>query len=179
MAEIYVPIDSSGIRKVIPEGEDILYSTMCKMIVDKGMGAAYTNLTTWTTHVLMTQSGFAMNIPNKKQATERKFIPWYEIKNLWPTGIWWGLRKHLDFIRDPNFETKMNFKKRRWEFPLRFIPFAIESRKNRIAEMEANPTKFKSKHIRSMKNMINNLDNELIKLRKKATKKIAKLDKKK
>jgi len=179
LAEIYVPIDYSYIRKVIPQGEDILYSTMCKMIIDEGFGPAYTKLTTWNTHVLMTKSGFAMNIPNKKQVTERKFIPWYEIKNLWPSGIRWGLRKHLDFIRDPNFETIKSFKKRRWEFPLRFIPFAIESRKNRIVEIKANPTKFKPKNIRSMKNMIYNLDNELKKLTKKATKKIAKLEKKK
>ncbi len=149
------------------------------MTIDKGFGPAYIDLTTWNTHVLMTKSGFAMSIPHKKQATEKKFIPWYKIQNLWPTGIWWGLKKHLRFIRDPIFETKKSFNYRRWVFPLKFIPFAIESRKNRIAEMEANPTKFKSKSIRKMKSRINSLNNELEKLTRRATKKITKMEKKK
>lgn len=178
MAEIYVPIDSSSARYVIPNGEDILYSTMCKMIIDKGFGPAYTNLTTWTTHVLMTKSGFAMNVAHKKQATETKFIPWYEIKNLLYTGIFWGGKEFLRFIRNPNFETKKNFKKRRRKFPLKFLPYVIKSRENRIAEMEANPTKFRPKDIRTMKSRINSLNNQLAKLQRKAVSKILKMEKK-
>ncbi len=151
------------------------------MIVNKGSEGIYLiNLTTWITHVLMTKSGFAMNIHQKYQVTERKFIPWYEIKYLNPVGIYWGLRsKRLEFIRDPNFETKNGFKNRKWEFPLKFIPIAIESRKNRIAEMEANPTKFKSRFIRKMKRRIYGLDIELDKYRKKANRKMTKMDKNK
>jgi len=56
MTNIHVPIDSSNITSLIPEGEDILYSTMCKVTLRLATGGKAAK---WNSHVLVSQSGFA------------------------------------------------------------------------------------------------------------------------
>lgn len=54
MSNIHVPIDTSNLSEIIPEGEDILYSTMCKV-----NAVGYNADSKWESHVLVSKSGFA------------------------------------------------------------------------------------------------------------------------
>ena len=54
MSNIYAPIDSSNLSELIPEGDDILNSTLCKVqVTSRSVGIK------WQCHVLVTTSGFA------------------------------------------------------------------------------------------------------------------------
>jgi len=62
MSEIYVPIDFSNVYSVIPAGEDILYSTLCR---GTSLSSTVTKLVRryWVAHVLITNKRLAFNIP--------------------------------------------------------------------------------------------------------------------
>lgn len=62
MSYIYVPVDTSNLTEIIPEGDDVLYSTMCK--------AVYGDFK-WQTHVLVSQSGFASFTRLEKYLTKK------------------------------------------------------------------------------------------------------------
>ncbi|MFX1493572.1 MAG: hypothetical protein ACFFBZ_04755 [Promethearchaeota archaeon] len=62
MAEIYVPIDYSNLKEILPVGDDIIYSTLCKAYhTDAG------SLIIWKTHLLMTEKGIAFSKPGEKK----------------------------------------------------------------------------------------------------------------
>lgn len=89
MSNIFIPIDSSDLRKAIPEGEDIIYSTLCK---GEGEAMFENKKWSWNSHLLMTQKGMYFTIPlnarfSKKQIAKLNpklevFAPWYNIGNV-------------------------------------------------------------------------------------------------
>ncbi|MFW9936389.1 MAG: hypothetical protein ACFFD5_01990 [Candidatus Thorarchaeota archaeon] len=89
MSNIYVPIDSSDLSKSIPEGEDIIYSSLCK---GEGTSVADNKKHFWNTHLLMTNKGLYFKIPldarySKKQIAKldpklEVFAPWYNISSI-------------------------------------------------------------------------------------------------
>ena len=67
MSEFQIPIASSDLRKVIPSGQDILCSTLCrgtaKRLLVGGVKGQKERTYTWITHVLITNEGIAVTIP--------------------------------------------------------------------------------------------------------------------
>jgi hypothetical protein len=56
LSNIFVPIEISNLSEIIPEGENILYSTIYKV---KVINATVGTMGKWKTHVLIKKSGFA------------------------------------------------------------------------------------------------------------------------
>lgn len=61
--DMYVPVDFSDLKEVIPIGDEIIYSTLCNAFIDfsyytEGIGFI-PRYKTWNTHVLFTNSGVA------------------------------------------------------------------------------------------------------------------------
>ena len=151
MADIYVPLDYSDVGSVIPQGEEVIYSTLCKAIVDRGFGAVYTNITKWVTHVLITTKGLACSVPQKKKPNISIYMPWYDIFHVWNDGIFVGsLKEMLVMTRDPNFESKENFKERRLKAGKIFLPILIAEKEKFLNSPEcSNLDKKKIKRLRS------------------------------
>lgn len=74
-AHIYVPINYSDLSKSIPEGEDIIYSTLANVHFLSGNREYISK----KTHVLMTKNGFVYYSLRKRKAPEPVYIKWWEI----------------------------------------------------------------------------------------------------
>lgn len=120
MSDLYVPIDYSNVSEVVPEGDDILYSTFCKVIRTTSGGTAKTK-----THAVITQSGIAFcSMTKKKNQSELTFLKWDELKKvrgymgstqlLWGRGAYRNVR--VGVLRDPEYESKDSFKDRQKKF---------------------------------------------------------------
>lgn len=138
MAEIYVPIDYSNLKEILPVGDDIIYSTLCKAYhTDAG------SLIIWKTHLLMTEKGIAFSKPGekKKDPPELIYIDWTKVVYVLKKGLRVNISLgypaskfdyemvDLNLKSDPNFESKDKFKKRLNEFPRKFIPYVLEKKK--------------------------------------------------
>ncbi|MFX1382093.1 MAG: hypothetical protein ACFFBP_06570 [Promethearchaeota archaeon] len=125
IVEIYVPLDVSNLREIIPEGEDIIYSTFCKGYNYIG-GTEYR----WLSHVLITENYVAFQEPDyysRKSPLKNKYVYWDEIQKVKKLGKLAGfmIDKHFGYTitRDERFETKEQFKKRLKEFVPKFKPY--------------------------------------------------------
>ena len=93
MSNIYVPIDSSDLSKAIPEGEDIIYSSLCR---GEGSFVSFDKKFYWDSHLLMTKKGLYFFVPldarfSKKQIAKldpkpEVFIPWHNVSNVVAIG---------------------------------------------------------------------------------------------
>jgi len=164
MTDIYVPLDYSELKSVIPPGEDILLSSLCKTTI-----SSFGTTTKYTSHVLLTPKHFAYTKPVKKKPAELILIPLYNVWMFAPGAVIiskmpvWSFR----FANDPNFETKVNFKERSKKFGYNFLPYLIDAKKDRITEMEANPEEYKEKKISKMKRQLITLEQAYGKNKKK------------
>lgn len=65
--EIYVPIESSQLTNLLPKGDEIVYSTLCRVYATFTLGIKsgkyVSNIHEWTSHVLLTKYGFAYSVP--------------------------------------------------------------------------------------------------------------------
>jgi len=127
MTDIYVPIDYSNLKAVIPPGEDIIYSTLCKA-KKSSTGMAGVTTTKWISHVLMTPKGIAFMEPRRKKSMKLKYFDWYKIRRISKTIIPITLKIFLKLEREPNFESKGDYNKRVNEFREKF-KVIIEKRK--------------------------------------------------
>lgn len=158
LSNIYVPIDSSEINDIIPEGEDIIYSTFFRAEVSLFATKQ------WGGHLLMTNKGVYLNVPvdltKKEQKREETFVPWYNImdpKNrlLTLTGIE-GLNAELSFtltiLSDSNRESEESYVDRIAKFSYFVNQIRIPIREKKAEELykmfEENP-KYKLKYYRS------------------------------
>ena len=64
--EVYVPIDNSDLKSIIPDTDDLLYSTECKGIYTIP-GGNRTLIVKWNTHVLLTSGGMAYTFYGRKK----------------------------------------------------------------------------------------------------------------
>lgn len=105
MSDFQIPIDSSDLGKVIPSGQDILYSTLCRgtarrLLMGYGKGVKVKERTyTWITHVLVTSEGIAVSIPLEVSHAKRK------LKDLKPQLNHYFTWEHAGLI-DPNIPQK-------------------------------------------------------------------------
>lgn len=135
MAEIYVPIDYSNVKDIIPLGEDVIYSTLSNALYvgDKPWW-------NWKTHLLITEKGIAFSVPAKKKKDPPQLI--YTdltcITSLLKDGLivdpskkYFAMRAlFLNVKSDPQFESKEEFLKRKNEFIKKFLPIVLEAKKN-------------------------------------------------
>lgn len=136
MAEIFVPINYSDVKDIIPLGEDIIYSTLCKAVyVGDNPWTRY-----WKTHLLITEKGIAFSIPGKKREDPPQLI--YDdftcITFVYPDGFsldnskkYFAMRGiFINIKSDSEFESKEKFEKRKSEFLKKFFPIVLEAKKN-------------------------------------------------
>jgi len=155
MTDIYVPIDYSDLKSVIPPGEDIIYSTLSQVNIRK-----FSAHEKWNSHVLLTKNHFAYTEPIKRKSPQSNILPLYELWLFAPNTIFITKLFAFRFVRDTN-ETKENFKIRSKEFGLKFLPYLLEAKKDRLKEMEADPGKFSENKVRKMKSQISTVEKAL------------------
>ena len=127
MTDIYVPIDYSNLKSVIPPGEDIIYSTLCKAKKGSAGLAGYTT-TKWLSHVLMTTKGIAFTVPHRKKPTKAFYTDWYSMKKFGKKGFVYKLKTYYRIVREPNFESNNEFRERSKNFLATINPI-IQSRR--------------------------------------------------
>lgn len=121
MADIYYPIDSSSgkvIKLIIPPGEEIIYSTLCK--VKYTTPPPFVTKHRYSSQVLLTNKGLAYINYVRKRCI---YFDWAQVRGIYfkkAIEIFAGLDLILE--RDPNFETKDGFKKRSKEFATKIKP---------------------------------------------------------
>jgi len=107
-------IDSSPAIDYIPLGEDIIYSSLCQAVQNLG-----SHTLKWFTHVLLTEKGFVYTT----HLGGVSYYDWSEVR-----GIYFSkfieVSSSLKFFlkREPKFETKEGFKKRKKEFGNKIKP---------------------------------------------------------
>lgn len=120
MVDIYIPIDSSPAKNIIPPGEEIIYSTLCKIV--QGSAPA-TTLRKWLSHVLLTNKGLVYTYPSNKAF----YHDWADVRGIYFNKFIEISQSFKLFLkRDPNFETKEGFKKRKKEFGNKIKPIMNE-----------------------------------------------------
>ena len=123
MVDIYYPIDSpSGnvLKNIIPPGEEIIYSTLCKIKFKTPPSYTTGVKERSVSHVLLTNKGLAYynNIYGRFL-----YFDWAQVRGIYlkkAIEIFAGL--DLILIRDDNFETEEDFKKRSKEFAKKIKP---------------------------------------------------------
>ena len=150
MANIFYPIDKSNLKDIIPIGQDIIYSTLCKGYAKEPISEKKYK---WSTHVLLTNEGAAFSIPLNVNYVKKElktipnpqsnhFITWCNITILKYQGLvsikggfivpWLynKIRLEIEFYleRDNKYESKESFKHRTDEFLDKFILIASKER---------------------------------------------------
>lgn len=121
MSNLYVPIDYSNVSEVVPDGDDILYSTLCKIYRSQVGGGTVK----WNSHVLITQSGCALIVPKRRKKMGLSFLKWIDLRKVRSTAsekllMRWGISAYakirLEVIREPEHESVEDFLKSRSTF---------------------------------------------------------------
>ncbi len=138
MTDIYIPIEATDLRKIIPGGEEILYS-------------AYFNGTTlfknkhysWASHILITPKGVAFQYPNvykRKNPIQNEYHAWYNFTLDEGTIL---LRHFSIFtfklMKIDKSETKNERKARNVEFLHKFEGYRFDSSMEHLEELRNNP----------------------------------------
>jgi len=144
MTDIYIPIDSSPAINYIPLGEDIIYSTLCQAVRNLG-----SHTQKWLSHVLLTEKGFVFTAPLDKVS----YYDWSEVRGIYFSKFIEVSSSFKFFLkREPKFETKEGFKKRKKEFGNKIKPIMRErkdkwlkkfpNKKERKKEIRKSPSFF-------------------------------------
>jgi len=151
MSDFYVPIDFSDLQYIIPSGEQIIYSTLCKCASVETSGTK-TKITRWKSHVLFTNNGVAYK---RAGSIKNRYIPWVDVHGMILIGGKGFMVNNIDFklMRDPNLETNEQFIKRTREFLLKYPPLIIEKKERWLEEILATPG-VKKHRIKKMKGSI-------------------------
>ena len=147
MVEIYVPIDISDVKNIIPIGEDIIYSTFTKGTAQEEVVKG-TKHWSWNSHLLFTNNGIALKIPLKvaykkkrlkqlQNPSDNQFVLWGNTETL-KSGSKVSIKVHpninrrltMTFLikRVKEFETKETFKTRKKSFLSKFRPIQSEKK---------------------------------------------------
>ena len=139
MSNIYVPIDYSDVASIIPEGEDILYSTLCHVKERGGVGPTRYKKT-YNSHVVLTNNGIAYEIKRKLSKTRYNYIPYiaklfqvrFKPNNKFNAGI--GVLYSFQLHHAKDFESTIQFKERSQIFYKTMIPVYIKAIEKNIEE---------------------------------------------
>jgi hypothetical protein len=135
---LHVPIDISPLYQIIPKGEDILYSSICEVkhkYKKPFDGRKTTTITTkWKSHLLISESGIAIQIPQNTRKTVlfglKNFMTWKEIETNREKTVLKQFHKDLmklydtsvvrfatiKIVYDHRYESKKDFYGRRNQF---------------------------------------------------------------
>ncbi|MHA1239588.1 MAG: hypothetical protein ACTSQU_02230 [Promethearchaeota archaeon] len=144
MSDFYIPIEISDLQYILPPGEQIVYSTLCRCALVKTIGNK-TQVLKWNTHVLFTNNYVAYNKPDsfkKNSSYQQKYSRWEDVQGMILIGgKGFVLNATMDFklMRDINLETEEQFIKRTREFLLKYPPFIIEKKERWLEENRDNP----------------------------------------
>ncbi len=156
MSNIYVPIDFSEVGSVVPEGEDIVYSTICHVKQRGGTGPTSFKKS-YNSHVVLTTNGIAFEVKRKVSKTQCLYIPYVDAgpnliispKNNFYTRVG-TYRFQLKHSKD--FESSEQFNERKQVFSKTMAPFYIKALEKNIQESPPGWfTKRKKKHLQKFK----------------------------
>ncbi len=145
MSDLFIPINFSNLSKLIPEGEEIIYSTLCEVkffLLKKKY--------VWKSHVLFTPNYVAFTHP------EMKLFKFSSINSIFENGliltiVELGLLEQIktdSFIiiafnfkleREPNYESKDGFKERKGYFEYKILPYLVPAKKKILSYVQSNP----------------------------------------
>ncbi|MFX1275513.1 MAG: hypothetical protein ACFFBP_06560 [Promethearchaeota archaeon] len=169
MSNIYLPINASDVKDVIPIGEDIIYSTLALGYEYLGNREAR-----WSTQLLITPNGIAFKVRSDSGLVNRYYY-WHEIQTIINYGkfgpaIFVYKRKlsnlSVALARNENIETKEEFKERLGEFLDIFRPILIEKKQQWLEKAYNDPEVSQKAFNQCQKDFI-----DLIKKEKKRSKK--------
>lgn len=155
MADIFIPIESTNLKSILPANDEIIYSTLANCSIQKGKLIRY-----WKSHLLITPNGYAMTIPDANNTLNGKYFPWYIVDNI--TRAKFKLYKNKQKIymtrwlffaegwrwsiwHDVNSETDDQFLPRAEGFGAKVIPIIIQRKQEWIAANNASSTPDKKK----------------------------------
>ena len=73
-SNFYVPINYTNLSETVPDGDDILYSTLCAVQVLQRFARVHT----YIAHILLTKHGFAMTSSLRDKDLVLTYIPWHD-----------------------------------------------------------------------------------------------------
>ena len=114
-SNIYIPIEYSKLSEIIPEDDEILYSTLCSAKWERRGETKF-----WQTHVLITRTGLAYSKTEDNGQIKRKFYLWSKM----PDTPFTKLKKQRIYfnntwftvIRDEKYESEEIFNSRSKKF---------------------------------------------------------------
>ena len=166
MSNIFVPIDYSPIKDKIPPEEDILYSSLFKVNYELRLLK-----NKFTSHAIITNRNIYYWIPYIGKVKPPK-LDVERLCNAYPIGN--GFFEFPNFgkfviKREPNLESKEEFKERKKKFPLTLIPIVLEDVRVQLDFLQANRKgpDYKRKWEKTAIKRIPQLESQLNKLLKK------------
>ncbi|MBY9005961.1 MAG: hypothetical protein KGD63_04305 [Candidatus Lokiarchaeota archaeon] len=159
MSNIHVPIDYSNTKDIIPNNDDIVYSTFMKYKIQNPYRSSSRRILykVYTCHVLMTPNGLGWTDPLEKYRNPPflRYEDWSSVEKIFGEAIHFrrfkGRRLNLKY--DRQFETFDAFQKRWLLFPSVIIPIFINFNNKKLIQLENEPSGNK-KSIKKIKKKI-------------------------
>ncbi len=181
MSNIYVPLDYTNLKDFIPPEEEILYSTMCKVVEkhEKGPGTPRTKKIKYTSHALITnkkiyylrnKSSLAGKIVRKIIADGEGKSPDLQYLPLTSMVIKSGNRLHylytllidITLVIQMEYESQEAFNERKETFDAFMLPLLIQAGKDYIKEEEGKDHNFFERtYIKRLKKRIPKTEKQL------------------
>ena len=152
ITDIYAPINMSDLIEIIPEGEDIVYSSLFN-----GTTLKSNSHYSWISHILITPNGVAFKFPNmykRKNPLENLYYPWYSV-NVSEGSLVLDVYSKITFklMKLSNSETKDERKNRALDFLQKFKTLQINKSKDYLEELRNNPDT-KKKDLKNYENYV-------------------------
>ncbi|HME55126.1 MAG TPA: hypothetical protein VKM55_23165 [Candidatus Lokiarchaeia archaeon] len=153
MAEIIIPIGTTNLKSILPADDEITYSTLANVGKQQG-----NKLLNWKSHVLVTQNGFAMTIPDANKKLNGRYFSWVDVAMI-RRGIaripgkkniitrWHFLSEGYGWSvwYDDKSESEEQFSERSIAFGAKVIPVIIQRKEEWLAANKASADKKKRK----------------------------------
>jgi hypothetical protein len=142
MSDIFVPIDHTDLKEVIPPGENITYSTLCNVVEKGGVGpTSYKKK--YKSHVLVTNKGIAFTIPKWRKEPKSFYMPLDKVRITKKGKLSLSVRREFTSglayfvpVIAKEYESAQSFKEREPKFGAAIIPLIVESYKETMKIME-------------------------------------------
>jgi len=147
MEGIYVPIDFSDLKEILPPNEEIIYSTLCTIRFSYWIykGRAFKRRAKYNSHVLITEKGIAYYcriVKSNKLSRDR--LPRYNtLLNMFKVKgenfkVFQATTCDFRLIQHPTYESEATFNERIKEFRMKLTPYLIDTAKTLISYILEN-----------------------------------------
>lgn len=154
MSDFFIPIEHTDLQYILPPGEQIIYSTLCRCTISETTHKK-TKFLNWNTHVLFSNNYVAYHKPDsfkKNPRNQQKYDRLEEVQVIGGKGF--VLKSSMIFkLLRVDLETKEQFIERLREFLLKYSLFIIEKKEHWLEENRDNP-KIKKSQIKWMESTI-------------------------